>query len=150
MNCSGAEYATVPRNSCAWVNLVTLGVGLERDQPKVDHFVHHLAGLEPVRDDVLRLQIAMDDPGAVRQVQRGADRGQQMLHRGQVEPIPHLQLLVQARPVQVLHHEVGLPLGIDVEVENRDDVRVAQLRAGAALAQEALAPDRRVGSRSVV
>ncbi len=74
------------------------------------------------------------------------DRGQQVLHRAEVEPIPHLQLFVQARAVQVLHHQVGLALRIDVEVEDRDDVRMAQLGAGAALAQEALAPHGRIGS----
>ena len=46
--------------------------------------------------------------------------------------------LAQAPAVQQLHHEERTPFGIEVVVENRDDVRMTKLRAGAALAEEAL------------
>ena len=54
-----------------------------------------------------------------------------------------IDLFAQARPAEQLHHHEGLVGRVDVEVEDADDVRMAQLRAGAALAQEALARLRR-------
>ena len=46
--------------------------------------------------------------------------------------------LAQARPAQQLHDQERLATGVDVVVEDRDDVRMAEPGAGAALAQEPL------------
>ena len=47
-------------------------------------------------------------------------------------------LLAQAASVEELHDQEGPAFGIEVVVENRDDVGMTQLRAGAALAEETL------------
>ncbi len=53
------------------------------------------------------------------------------------EPVMGLELVVERRPVEVLHDDVG-PLGVArTEVEDLDDVRVADARRGLGFAQEA-------------
>src|SRR5262249_41113860 len=49
------------------------------------------------------------------------------------------QLLPEAAAVQQLHHEERPPFAVEVVIEDRNDIRMPQLRARAALAQEALA-----------
>ena len=46
------------------------------------------------------------------------------------------QFILQARPAEQLHHQERALRVVGVVVEDRDDVRMAQLRAGAALADE--------------
>ena len=81
----------------------------------------------------------MHDAGVMRQLQGTAEGP------GNVEHFRHGQLTIQrhalqqARSVQVLHDQERVALGIDVIVEDPDDVRVPELRRGAALAQEAFA-----------
>ena len=55
-----------------------------------------------------------------------------------------VDLFLQAGAAQQLHHHVGLVRAVEAEVEEADDVRVAELGAGAAFAQEAIA---RLGRR---
>ena len=112
----------------------------QRDEAEVDHLVDDLAGLIPVRDDVLRLEIAVGHAAGMRQRERAADRAHDLEHRNQVEPAARPQLVGEARAVQVLHHQIRLLRVADAEVEHRDDVRVAELRAGTRFAQEALTP----------
>ena len=50
---------------------------------------------------------------------------------------PGAQARLQVAPLEVLHDEVGPRVGRDVEVEDLDDVRMAQLRHDLRLAAEA-------------
>ena len=59
------------------------------------------------------------------------------MYSGVIGPVTS-QFVTQARPAEQLHHHVRLPVRVDVEVEDADDVRVTQRRAGPALAQETL------------
>ena len=77
-------------------------------------------------------------PRAVRQRQRRADRRHDPLHVLHGQPAALRQFLLQAGPAEQLHHQERALRVVGVVVEDRDDVRMAQLRTGAALADEAL------------
>ena len=55
------------------------------------------------------------------------------------QPAVRANLVLQARAVEQLHHQERVLGLIDVEIEDRDDVRVAEPGAGPALAHESLA-----------
>jgi hypothetical protein len=115
------------------------------DEAEIHDLVEPRASAEVMRDDVRGLQVAMQDPVVVRELQRAADRQHDRLHVADREGRPLGDLLPQAAAVQELHDEERPAFGVEIEVEDRDDVRVAELRAGAALAQEALARARVAG-----
>ena len=119
----------------------------QRHEAEVDHLVDDLAGLKAMADDVLQLEIAVHETQRVRELQGAADRAQHVSRRAEVEPSARAKLLRQVRAIQVFHHQVRLVVRSDVEVEDRDDVRMAELRARAGLAKEARAPLARVRSR---
>ena len=122
-------------NSCGPVSRASAVRLADVGQPEVHQLVDALARRELVRDDVRRLEVAMDDAEAVRELQRGAERrddaadvlDRQLSGRG--------QLVLQAAPVEQLHDQERMAVRPDVEVEDRDDVRMAQ-------------PGRRRGSRA--
>ena len=92
-----------------------------------------------MRDDVGGLQIAMREPRVVRELQRAAGDAEHLDRLGHADRAADVDLFAQAGPAEQFHHQERTALGVDVEVENGDDVRVAQLRRGAAFAQEPLA-----------
>ncbi len=108
-------------------------------ETEVDDLVDALPRRELVRDDVRRLQIAMDDPLIVRELQRGAERRHDRLNVADAHPSPHRDFVPDRRTVEQLHDEKRMLLVVDVEVEDGDDVRVAEPGARAALPEEPLA-----------
>jgi len=74
----------------------------------------------------------------VGKLQRGRDRRDDARHAGGRHRRLDRDLLREARAAQQLHHHVGLRAGVHAEVQDTDDAGVAQLGAGAALAQEPL------------
>ena len=77
-------------------------------------------------------------PRACASAERRADRRHDPLHLIDGERTALGQVLLQARPAEQLHHEERPLRIVGVVVEDRDDVRMAELRAGAALANEPL------------
>ena len=128
----------MPRNSCGPVSRVSSRVA-QVGQAEVHDLVDALAGSELVRDDVGRLQIAVDDAEVVRELERGAERRHDRLHLREAQPPLRRDFVLDRQPVQQLHHQERMVLVVHVEVEDGDDVRMAQARAGAALAKEPIA-----------
>ena len=104
--------------------------------------VHDLVGAraaaEVMRDDVRGLQVAMEDPALVRELQRRAERGHHLLHLGHRQRTVVDHSSRRLRPFSSSITRNGRPSAIEVVVEDRDDVRMTELRAGAALAKEPL------------
>lgn len=113
---------------------------------EIDDLVDHFARLEPVTDEVGRLQVAVDDAVVVRDLDGAAQRRRDPAHLLERVGAGGRQLVLHAGPVEVLHDQVRLVVGADVEVEDADDVRVAQLRTSPGLAHEALTDDVRPGT----
>src|SRR4029079_12319116 len=86
--------------------------------------------------DVVRFEIAVDDPLAVGRLQRLADLAQQPARLVGLERAA-LQTIGQAEAVEELHREVVALVGQPPEREDVDDVRVADLVDGARLVDEA-------------
>jgi hypothetical protein len=110
------------------------GLGDLRDPGAGDAEVGHHRFALRVDDHVLRLQVAVDDPLAVRvagRLQHLADHRDALLDRD-----PGVDQLLQRRPLDVLHGDVvgALPCAA---VEDRDDVRVLQPGGRLGLALEA-------------
>ena len=78
----------------------------------------------------------MDDAAAVRQLQRVAERRHDAPDVVHLQPAALGDLVLEAWPVQQLHDEKRRAGRIDVEVEDADDVGMAQACGGAALAHE--------------
>ena len=108
-------------------------------QSEIDDLVDALPGRELVRHDVGRLQIAMHDAEIVRELQRRAERRHDRLHVREAHPSLGGDLLLDGGTVEQLHHQKRMVVVVHVEVEDRDDVRMAQPRAGAAFAEKAIA-----------
>ena len=108
-------------------------------QAEVHDLVDALPGRKLVRDDVGGLQVAVHDAEIVRELQGRAERRDDRLHLGEGHPPLGRNLLLHGGPVEQLHDEEGMVLVVHVEVENRDDVGMAQARAGAAFAKETIA-----------
>jgi hypothetical protein len=86
-------------------------------------------------DDVGRLDVPMDDPAAVREVQRGRDPFQQAEGGRGVGLFPG-QPDVQRRALQKLHDDKGRPVLL-ADLVDGDDVGVAEPGGGQRLAAEA-------------
>src|SRR5262249_17925393 len=113
-------------------------------EAEVHELVHALSRGEFVSDDVGWLEVPMNDAEAVRKLERCANRRQKRLDFGQRQAPAFRNLLLETAAVEQLHHEERMVLAIHVEIEDRNDVRVAEAGAGAALAHEAFA---RTGAR---
>ena len=86
-------------------------------------------------EDVLRLEIAVNDPLRVRRLQRLGHAARES-RRGQPgERAPPRQHRGQRLPVEILHHDVGTAGGVDLAVEHLHDPRVRD-RGGRARFQE--------------
>jgi len=94
----------------------------------------------PDEDDVLRLEVAMDDPHLMGAPERARDLGAQVS-----DPRPGEGAALEGReerlPLHVFHHQVGHRFELAV-VRDLDDVRVVDPIDGARLAQESLAARR--------
>jgi hypothetical protein len=104
---------------------------------EVEH-LHQLVGLAVDRrqEDVRRLEVAVHDAVRVRDGQRrrdGVDDAHDRRQRQRSFREPPLQVAA----LQVLHDEIRTLVGRDVEVEDLDDVGVAQLRHDLGFAAEA-------------
>ena len=112
-------------------------------QAEIDNLIDTLPGRKLVRHDVGGLEVAVHDAEVVRKLQGRAERRDNRLHFGEGHPALGGNLLLHGGPVEQLHDQERVVLVVHVEVENRDDVRMAQARAGAALAKETVARTRR-------
>src|SRR5262249_27495861 len=73
--------------------------------------------------EVFRLEVAMNDAGSVRLVERARDLTEQLDHLGGVEPLPLTKDGGEILAAQKLHHEEGRArLAVDAGVERLDDV----------------------------
>ena len=102
-----------------------------------DPEVRDLRAPVPVEQDVLRLDVAVDEPLVVREREPARDLQPQLdrLTRAQRPSLRHQ--LLQVHPVHVFEDDELAPILL-APVDHRDDVRVSQLRDGARLAAEAL------------
>ena len=88
------------------------------------------------QEDVVGLQVAVDDPLAVRRRQRVGDvPGQEHRAAGREAPAA-AQVAAQALAHQVLHHDVGVAVGQDAAVDDVDDSGVPDQRRRARLVEE--------------
>ena len=97
-----------------------------------------------VDEDVLRLDVAMDEPRCVRGVECRRDRCEQAQRAGGVE-LARVDEVLQRVAAHVAHREIQAVLGL-AGVVDRDDVRVVERRLDLALAAEARA-ERLVGGQ---
>jgi hypothetical protein len=88
-----------------------------------------------IAKDILRLEIAVDDAGLERGGDAEADLHRELDRLGGGERTPAAQDLRQRLAVEPLHHEIGHRLLADLD--HPHDVRRANPRGGAQLAQEA-------------
>ena len=137
----GAEKLVRPGQPC-FVGLAQVG------KAEVDDLVDPLPGRELVRDDVRRLQIAVHDSQIVGELQRRTERRHDLLHLRDRHPAVCGELLFQGLPVEQFHDQERVILVVHVEVENRDDVGMAETGAGAAFAEESIARSGAAGLRS--
>ncbi len=112
------------------------------DQPEIDDLEDVAARHVLVADDVGRLEIAVHDAGVMRELQGAAQRGRDVEHlvHGQL-PVEG-ETLQQAGSVEVLHHQEGAAVRVDVVIEHAHDVGMAELCGSTAFAQEPLAQRR--------
>ena len=99
---------------------------------------------------VLGLDVAMDEPALVRRLERARDVDEPAQRRGERQ-LGAADELAERRPDHVFHREVEAAGGL-ADVEDRDDVRVAERGDGARLAKEPrreLADVRRLAGESV-
>ena len=97
-------------------------------------------------EDVLRLDVAVGDPAALR-VRQAREQALEHAHRlGDREVV---QVLAQASALDVLHRDVRPALVLEV-VEHRDDVRMVQRPGELRLAREARREDALVGDAEAV
>ena len=133
--CSGAMKSIVPTQPPGAVT-PALGERMARETEvaEVDLIV-------PAEQDVRGLDVAVDDPGVVRGVERLGDleHDRRGLRRCKRPGGGHA--LVQVVAVDEAHGDVGPPVVLAV-VMDRDDVRVLDRRRGARFVQEALADAR--------
>src|SRR5690606_2064054 len=102
-----------------------------------DAEVRHLRAPLAVDEDVLRLDVAVDDPLGVRGGERAADLdrvGDGLLDR---QPPAAADALLQRLALDVLEDDVGVAVVL-AGVDDGDDVRVREAGGGAGLAPEAL------------
>ena len=102
-----------------------------------DAEVRHLQPAVAADDDVVRLDVAVNDPVAVGERERAQDLARIVdRDRDRCRAVADEQLLERA-PVEVLHRDVVGALGATA-IEDRDDVRVVQPRGALRLAPEPL------------
>ncbi len=95
-----------------------------------------------MEQDILRLDVAVDDPPLVGVVERrgdGARDPQRLIER---ERALALQALAQALALDERHHVVKEAIGL-ARIDERQDVRVLELRGEADLAQKPLGAEHR-------
>jgi len=78
---------------------------------EIHDLVHTLPPPEIVRDDVGGLQVAMDDPLLVRELERGAERREDALHLRRVQRAADRDLLLEAPPFSSSMTRNGSPAG---------------------------------------
>ncbi len=125
--CSGREVLGGPHDGAGARDVGGAGPG--------DPEVRDAGAAVLVDEDVLRLQVAVDDPLAMGEARCAQDLA------GEVDRVlgghPTLDELLQLRPVDVLHRdEVGV--AELAAIEDADDVRVLEAGRGLGLAAEAL------------
>ena len=122
------------------------GVGLDRaGQPEVGDLHHAVVG----EQDVLRLDVAVHEPGAVRRGQRAQHRLHDRDGLGGAEPAAFAQQVAQRAALDELHdQEDVVPVRVDLValVVDGDGVEVGEPGGGARLAGEPVA-ERRVGGQ---
>ena len=87
-------------------------------------------------------------PEIVGELQRRTERRHDLLHLRDRHPAVCGELLFQGLPVEQFHDQERVILVVHVEVENRDDVGMAETGAGAAFAEESIARSGAAGLRS--
>ncbi|MGD0528267.1 MAG: hypothetical protein ABSE49_24240, partial [Polyangiaceae bacterium] len=106
-----------------------------------------LAAVPAGEKDVLRLEVAVEDPLGVRGRDRGDDGEDRVDEAGRREGPALQEHRRQVVALEEIEHHVG-PAGLETEVHHADHVRVLQTRRGARLEDEALHEGRvaRVGA----
>ena len=113
-----------------------------------DAEVGHLQAAVGVHDDVVRLDVAVDDPVPVCIADRGQDLARVVDRDPDRRRPPADDQLLERPPREILHRDVVRPLGLAAVVDG-DDVRVREPRSVLRLAPEAL-DERVVGGVPVV
>ena len=102
-----------------------------------DAEVRHLDAALAVDDHVVRLDVAVDDPVAVREAERREDLARVVDRDRHRQRAARDDQLLQRPPLDVLHRDVVGALGLAAVVD-RDDVRVREAGRVRRLAAEAL------------
>ncbi len=105
---------------------------------KVHDFVDALAWRELVGDDVGRLQVAMHDAAGVGELERMTELRNDTRHFGHAQPAG-CDFIRERSAAEQFHHEEGVAVGVEIEVEDRHDIGMPELCARAALTHEPLA-----------
>ena len=100
------------------------------DQAQIGDFRHTIS----CQEDVVRLDVAMDDALRVRPADRVADLAEDGHEIGDSESqvgwfaaLPAPERLAERDPDDAPHREIGAAIGMALEVEDRDDVRMFDL-----------------------
>ena len=120
--CSGDMYATVPRIVPVRVAAPHLVDGLQLRDAEIEHLEQVGPVIAPAHEQVLRLEVAMDDPRRVRDLDSPTGlRGEIGRARHGQAPLS-LEQRSEALADEVLHHDVRRPVGHDAEVDRGGDV----------------------------
>ncbi len=105
---------------------------------EVDELGHHRRSLDgrSREEDVLRLDVAVNDAGAVRRGERAHDGHHDLDHRGGWEPVLADHAVAERLAVEQLLHDVGRAVP-EPDLEHGDDVGVVRHRRRPRLAPEA-------------
>ena len=133
-------YATVPtalpglvrpaRAVTVAAGLVTAADRTDFGQPEIENLRVAAAGDEQIR----RLDVAVDDPGGVRRLERVGDLDRERQQQIDLERAPG-DAMLQRRPVEELHDEERAAVLL-ADIVDGADVGVIQRRRGARLAAE--------------
>ena len=127
----GAIYSAVPTSPPSDVMRVLPN---SRAMPKSASLTSLLAGQQQIR----RLEIAMDHAVVVGMLERLGEHDAEMGRLAPVEPAAGLQLVLEIRPLDQLHHVIEMPLLLAKAIQ-ANDVGVLELLEGLDLGLEPLA-----------
>ena len=137
--CSGDRYSGVPKMTPAWVSASPrrLRARVTLAMPKSRILTKSRCAVALDEHDVVGLEIAVDDAGGVRVLERAQDLAHDLRARARGGSGPAAMPSDSDCAREELHHQEQRAVGGAAEVGDGDDVRVGEAAGGLGLALEA-------------